>query len=543
MAVVPAKPWDLQVSRITRTIFNPDTTAPTTPTGLGATVISPTQINLSWTGSSDPATGPLGIVSGIQNYRIYRNGSFLNTATGTTFNDTGLTQATTYTYRVSSTDNAGNESAQSTQVQATTQSSNLPPVWNGTPTPTFTLGTASNYPLLVTDPEGQPLTLANRGAALPTGVTLDSANKQLVYSGGGSVGVTSGIIIGANDSTFDSDWASRSTAAGVFYTHNMTYVNQANTPITNDATLRSSFFQVAGTSAQALWDQTNKLSGAGSLKLNMPASISNITTSCGFSFDGRGTTTKNTSKHAFYFQFGIRLDSVYRNFYYGDFNNYGGKLFIMESPSTSFEPSEIVFRRDVRPGGFLMGYRYTPSGGAEGFGLNWPSFSDLTFLNFYNANPGQSAPASLSALRQRHGADYLALNDTTGTNPDYQTAPRLLANTWHTVMLYVDQVNQVIKIWMAEYGQQPQLIMGAMNARIAPVGTMDQSGNPKQIYSGGQLLNYPNNSQFWPSTDTYINYTELIGSDNPIKFPGGYDAPFLGTTTPTSYPPSGSSEA
>ena len=52
-----------------------DTASPSVPTGLGATAISSTQVNLAWTGSSDN--------TGVTGYDIYRNGTLLTTTSGT----------------------------------------------------------------------------------------------------------------------------------------------------------------------------------------------------------------------------------------------------------------------------------------------------------------------------------------------------------------------------------------------------------------------------------------------------------------------------
>jgi len=89
-----------------------DTTAPSVPT-LTATAVSSSQINLSWTASTDSV--------GVVGYKVYRNGTYLTTTTSTSYNNTGLTAATAYSYRVSAIDAAGNESSQSTAKSATTQ--------------------------------------------------------------------------------------------------------------------------------------------------------------------------------------------------------------------------------------------------------------------------------------------------------------------------------------------------------------------------------------------------------------------------------------
>jgi fibronectin type 3 domain-containing protein len=97
-----------------------DTQAPTAPANLIATVQSNTQINLTWTASTDNI--------GVTGYRIERCSgagcsSFAQigaTATATTFADAGLTAGTAYSYRVLATDAAINLSAYSNVVSATT---------------------------------------------------------------------------------------------------------------------------------------------------------------------------------------------------------------------------------------------------------------------------------------------------------------------------------------------------------------------------------------------------------------------------------------
>jgi chitodextrinase len=95
-------------------VTTPDTIAPSTPTGLTATAVSPTQINLSWGASTD--TGG----SGLAGYRVYRNGSLIASPATTSFPDTGRTGSTLYSYTVAAYDNATNTSAQSSAASATT---------------------------------------------------------------------------------------------------------------------------------------------------------------------------------------------------------------------------------------------------------------------------------------------------------------------------------------------------------------------------------------------------------------------------------------
>jgi chitodextrinase len=90
----------------------PDNAAPSVPTGLRGTAVSPSQVNLSWNASTDNVR--------VAGYTVYLNGAVLATAAGTTFQNTGLTPGTTYSYRVSAFDAAGNNSASTAAVSVKT---------------------------------------------------------------------------------------------------------------------------------------------------------------------------------------------------------------------------------------------------------------------------------------------------------------------------------------------------------------------------------------------------------------------------------------
>ncbi len=99
---------------VTVTVNNvADTTPPSVPAGLSATAISSSQINLSWTASTDNV--------GVTGYNIFRAGVKIGTAPSTSFQDAGLNASTSYSYNVSAFDAAGNTSAQSAGASATTQ--------------------------------------------------------------------------------------------------------------------------------------------------------------------------------------------------------------------------------------------------------------------------------------------------------------------------------------------------------------------------------------------------------------------------------------
>src|SRR5437660_1171338 len=89
-----------------------DTTPPTTPTGLTAAAAGSTGANLSWSASTDNV--------GVTGYIVRRNGVQVATPTATSYADTGLSAATTYSYTVAARDAAGNISPDSASVSITT---------------------------------------------------------------------------------------------------------------------------------------------------------------------------------------------------------------------------------------------------------------------------------------------------------------------------------------------------------------------------------------------------------------------------------------
>jgi chitodextrinase len=99
---------------------------PTVPQGLSATAVSASQINLSWTASTDSGG------AGLSRYRVWRGTTLVSDfSAATTFSDVLLSASTTYSYTVAAVDNAGNQSAASASASATTFAP--PPDPPGTP--------------------------------------------------------------------------------------------------------------------------------------------------------------------------------------------------------------------------------------------------------------------------------------------------------------------------------------------------------------------------------------------------------------------------
>lgn len=85
-----------------------DTTPPTVPTNLQASLLTNQQVMLTWSPSTDN--------SGLVGYNIYRNGAKLSATLATDFGDATVTPGNSYVYTVSAFDAAGNMSVQSTPV-------------------------------------------------------------------------------------------------------------------------------------------------------------------------------------------------------------------------------------------------------------------------------------------------------------------------------------------------------------------------------------------------------------------------------------------
>ena len=160
-------------------IASPDTAAPTTPSGLGASVASDSQIDLTWTASTDNV--------GVTGYRVERclgagcsNFAQVATTTATRYSDTGLAANTTYRYRVRATDAAGNISGYcATATAATTAQADAIGVFRAT-TRSFYLDTDASFDWSTEDTVSQPFGVSG-DTAIVGDWTGDGIDKIGVY--------------------------------------------------------------------------------------------------------------------------------------------------------------------------------------------------------------------------------------------------------------------------------------------------------------------------------------------------------------------------
>ena len=96
------------------TVTATDTTAPNNVTGLSTSNITQTSLTLSWTASTSPD---------IASYDVYNGATLLGNTASTTYNVTGLTNGTAYTFTIKAKDQTGNV-ASGTSTSATTVATN-----------------------------------------------------------------------------------------------------------------------------------------------------------------------------------------------------------------------------------------------------------------------------------------------------------------------------------------------------------------------------------------------------------------------------------
>jgi hypothetical protein len=199
-----------------------DTTAPTAPGTPSLSVISSSQINLSWTASTDAV--------GVTGYKVERcSGSAtcstysqISAPVTNSYSDTGLSASTIYRYRVRANDAAGNNSSYSSAANATTQA---PP---DTTPPTISGVTASG--------------ITTAGATI-TWTTNESADTQVDYGPTVSYGNSTAL----NSSMVTSHSAALSgLSAGTLYHYRVKSKDVAgNSTLSSDNTFTTSALPIS----------------------------------------------------------------------------------------------------------------------------------------------------------------------------------------------------------------------------------------------------------------------------------------------------------
>jgi hypothetical protein len=334
----------------------------------------------------------------------------------------------------------------------------------------------------------------------------------------------------------DEDWLARSGASGVFYYNNFDFAdrnalyasNYGSPPLSTDP-------------AHMDLETVNVLSGKG-CKINVLKTDGEQTASYRHSWVMPVGSQTKINKKEFYYQFAIYIPS-----YINDhrFATNGGaaqshKWAIIQEPDSSFAVGEVVvitpnFRKCVGA------YRLRQS--TLQVGNTWrtlaqnppiqPNTPQTTFQTI-DAGPqsdglGNTDVNNQDLYERRYGFLRSIQDGTTnyGTPLSAQGQPDAdqaingivwVEDAWNVVEVYVNEATQTIRLWHAQYGQQPRLVIDAD-------GTADV-GSHSWNWTGVQLLpRLEERIADATRQDTYAIYAELIASSDAIDYPGGFALP------------------
>jgi titin len=193
-------------------------TVPSAPTGLVATAVSATQVNLSWSAPTNGGSAITGYKieykSGISTYSVL----VANTAsTAATYSHTGLTTGTTYTYKISAINSVGTGST-SSEISAVPTATSLPSASTAPGSPSLTASAVS-------------ATQVNLSWSTPTnGGSAITWYKIEVKKGTGSFET-----LVANTASTTTAYSHTGLMAGTVYYYRVSAINSIGTGTSGDA--------------------------------------------------------------------------------------------------------------------------------------------------------------------------------------------------------------------------------------------------------------------------------------------------------------------
>lgn len=376
-------------------------------------------------------------------------------------------------------------------------------------------------------------------ARLTSSNNNSTVSQCIVSSGGVSAAfvVTTEVAAGSDA---DADWASRSASA--FYANNFS-------TFSNNTELHASNYGGTASGYQSRTTLETRAGVSGKVcRLHITKEANEGTPSYRHSWDGVGAQTKSVLKKKFFYQWQMYIPAyVLDHRFRTDSRNppqepadltssVAMKFVIFQEPDQSFGSGEVVVTNE-RFRGFVTAYRHTgpstlnfqqsvagiPGGGSPDY--RWQNAIDT----------GEPITDNASA-RRRYGPLHYSFSGTNnyGTslsvqgNPDPEAAVNgvtWVPDAWNVVEVEIDAENDTFRLWHAVRGNPPKLVHEWVgNANI---------GERTDNYRGAQLL--PRLEQLIADPtreDTFVDYAELIASDEPIDFPGGYKLNPDQTTAP-----------
>ena len=466
--------------------FTADVTAPPVPTGLASSAQTTSTIDLSWNASVDVQGGVNEFVSGTQSYRLYRDSGLVATIVGTTYQDTGLSNATQYSYQISALDVAGNESALSSAVLVSTQSADnfeqdfLSRVAGSLYATNFT----DVYLAGVKDTGRSGIAttqnLIDESHSTPGGDQLEWSTTQKL-SGNGSLRmwINSGDAGGNNASWVFKCNGDRGGLIGSGVEYQRQYFQ-----FSIYLPMQTLAWRTPGDSSEKIWKAHNDTFDDGELLIVNQRSS-------GFPAMQANNPTNGIN---------VRVDAAQNGILFGEVLLY--QPFAAQDASESFDFTGIATGQEIIETYGPLGDR---GGGADD--LFGQYGGDYTYIN------GQER------LDQR--SDIIA----NGGFPNAWANIRgqaFVPDGWTTITCFTDFNNPGgarVMLWVHEYGQQPQLVMDDTGTLQAP-----SSGD----YGHMHQITYQKTSQTTEAGRPELSrfYDEIIVSENHISAPNPGGVPF-----------------
>jgi hypothetical protein len=341
------------------------------------------------------------------------------------------------------------------------------------------------------------------------------------------------------------DWQARSTATGVFFKENFDY----STLGAASARSPSSHFYAAsqlngGSPDPSIYSINAGGLSAKYLRINYPPNSGTSGYSWHYTFDDNpvGYGWVGIAHDNFYFQVIVRGDRAF-DFPFktsGD-EMASPKLLVIDGHDRTSTQGEVVLTNDHMRG-FVASYvGFTPSHGSQLIqtGIMTPQGSP-DFRNQPGIDAGvPSSPSSMADFRRRYGpmnsdVPNIPLSSITGSSslaaagwPNAESAQAGVIwarNQWIVITFHIHGAGNRVRFWASKYGESPKLLgdtaawsLGALNMGRGSTG-----------YPGFQLTPFitgNTNAAGANQPVTWIDYAEIIASNNPIAHPGGFTLP------------------
>jgi hypothetical protein len=375
--------------------------------------------------------------------------------------------------------------------------------------------------------------------------SLSSSLGQLTFSG--QAGVPSSVA---------DDWAARSTAPGVTHAENWssfaTAAETYNSPRTGGMNKNPSSPTTFNNAFELITDAGHVLSGKamrlwhGKNNYGNPGTIDNQYMSIPFNgnrnaVNGQYPTGAYLTK--VYVQVCFWTDA-FLDYYWklGDGSLGGSKIFIIDNWNTTATTGEFVVT-DSYNEGFVRAYRITTGGGSVGLDRTVSTPVNSNNFQRQNAIDRGGVLTDMASYLRRFGPFYQGMTGGTSQASPLSTQGRPDPNaaiggvTFNrggitVVEVELDLPNDRARIWAGPHGQAPTLIgdtaldsatggLGLFGSRLNGGAGTGWSGiylsNLIYTATGAQNPGYP--------TDAYTDYSEIIVSQEPINFPGGFVPP------------------